>query len=192
MVLSWAVTSERVFGRLEWIVRSHLTHAECETYYFSTHGCNRLVSCFGAGPLEELAVAAACCRALMLKKSAMLWNGGCESGGGGELKWNASRKPQARVHVLTLGPPTFHQSRHYKTVRTVAPSIAMLSCWLCENPSQAFKGKPHAQREGASRHPCNPTETIAPTTVISHSRRFLNAMLFGTTKVRSSGEPNRS
>jgi hypothetical protein len=41
-------------------------------YYFSTHGCRRLDSCFVDGALEELASAAASLRARMSKKLAML------------------------------------------------------------------------------------------------------------------------
>lgn len=55
MVLSCAVTSVRVLGR-----------------YFSTHGCNRFVSCFTVGALDELAAAAAACRALISKKLAIV------------------------------------------------------------------------------------------------------------------------
>ena len=41
-----------------------------ESYYFSTHGCNLVVSSFGVGSLEEEAplAAAAAARALLLKK----------------------------------------------------------------------------------------------------------------------------
>ena len=41
-------------------------------YYFSTHGCNLVVSSFGAAvDLEELALFAAACRALRSKKLAI-------------------------------------------------------------------------------------------------------------------------
>lgn len=44
-----------------------------KTHYFSTHGCNRFVSCFAVGALDELAVAAAAaCRALISKKLAIV------------------------------------------------------------------------------------------------------------------------
>jgi hypothetical protein len=42
-----------------------------KTHYFSTHGCNRFVSCFTVGALDELAAAAAC-RALISKKLAIM------------------------------------------------------------------------------------------------------------------------
>lgn len=78
MVLSWAVTSERVLGRL-WV--GHVSTALWWSvvrvqvgvvYYFSTHGCSRFDSCLEVGALEELACAACCCRAFRLKKSAMV------------------------------------------------------------------------------------------------------------------------
>jgi len=43
-----------------------------KTHYFSTHGCNRFVSCFAVGALDELAAAAAACRALISKKLAIV------------------------------------------------------------------------------------------------------------------------
>lgn len=44
-----------------------------ETHYFSTHGCNRFVSCFTVGALDEpAAAAAAACRALISKKLAIV------------------------------------------------------------------------------------------------------------------------
>jgi hypothetical protein len=46
-------------------------------YYFSTQGCRRFGSCFVVGAFDELAVAAACCRAFMLKKSAIAACCGC-------------------------------------------------------------------------------------------------------------------
>ena len=74
MVLSCAVTSERVFGRLQAIVSiCCMWIAMMETlYYFSTHGCRRSGCCFVFGAFDELAWAAACCRALRLKKSAIV------------------------------------------------------------------------------------------------------------------------
>ena len=42
-----------------------------ELYYFSTHGWRRFDSCLLVGVFDELACAAACCRAFKLKKSAM-------------------------------------------------------------------------------------------------------------------------
>ena len=50
-------------GRCVQVVRS---------YYFSTHGCMRLDSCLVVGAFDELAFAAACCRAFTLKKSAIV------------------------------------------------------------------------------------------------------------------------
>jgi hypothetical protein len=50
-------------------------HRDC--YYFSTHGCRRFGSCFVVGAFDELACAAACCRAFMLKKSAIAACCGC-------------------------------------------------------------------------------------------------------------------
>jgi hypothetical protein len=75
MVLSCAVTSESVFGRLHTGQESSISMCYASrTYYFSTHGCSRFVSFFVTGAFEELVCAAAACRALTLKKSAMLWN----------------------------------------------------------------------------------------------------------------------
>jgi hypothetical protein len=66
-VWSWAATSESVFGRLMRVSRGiHLDREKA--YYFSTHGCRRLGSCFDVAALEELADAAAACRARMSKK----------------------------------------------------------------------------------------------------------------------------
>lgn len=65
IVLSCAVTSERVLGR-----------------YFSTHGCRRAVSVVGLEDLDEEEAAAAAWRALRLKKSAMVVGvGGCRGDG---------------------------------------------------------------------------------------------------------------
>jgi hypothetical protein len=75
MVLSWAVTSERVLGRLEGsllALNGVVWRGAVKTYYFSTHGCMRLGSCFVVGAFEELAFAALACRAFMLKKSAIV------------------------------------------------------------------------------------------------------------------------
>lgn len=74
MVLSWAVTSERVLGRLEGLLVLGLNGVFgcCGSHYFSTHGCMRLDSCFVVGAFEELALAALACRAFMLKKSAIV------------------------------------------------------------------------------------------------------------------------
>jgi hypothetical protein len=69
-----------------------------KAHYFSTHGCKRLGSCLLEGVLEELACAAACCRAFRLKKSAMMSScGGLEVAGiTTKLKWNADA---TRSHV---------------------------------------------------------------------------------------------
>jgi hypothetical protein len=79
IVLSWAVTSESVLGRLGGCVSAVMERAMgwMGCYYFSTHGCRRFGSCFVVGTFKELAVAAACCRAFMLKKSAMAACCGC-------------------------------------------------------------------------------------------------------------------
>jgi hypothetical protein len=71
-VLSWAVTSSRVFGRLVELV-GVIVDSTCRAHYFSTHGCSRFGPCFVDVPLEELASTAAAFRARMSKKDAMVW-----------------------------------------------------------------------------------------------------------------------
>lgn len=92
-----------------------------KVYYFSTHGCKRLDSCLLVGVLEELACAAACCRAFRLKKSAMVSScGGLEvvAGMTMKLKWNAVRdaisKAQANA-VTACQPITCTLSPHCTT-----------------------------------------------------------------------------
>lgn len=70
MVLSCAVTSDSVLGRLRHLLALGHRVGRCTSvYYFSTHGCRRSGCCLVVGAFEELACAAACWRALMLKKS---------------------------------------------------------------------------------------------------------------------------
>ena len=74
VVWSWAVTSERVLGRLEGV--SGWGRMDWRTDYFSTQGCWPALSGLVEVPRAELAAAAAAARALLLKKSAMVaWEG---------------------------------------------------------------------------------------------------------------------
>jgi hypothetical protein len=85
---------------------------ERSCYYFSTHGCRRSDSFLLDGALEELACAAACCRALRLKKSAMV--GSCRGwgfvcGDDVKFKWNADA---SRLHEIVHRPcEAFAQSQ---------------------------------------------------------------------------------
>jgi hypothetical protein len=79
-------------------------------YYFSTHGCKRFGSCLLVELFEELACAAACCRAFRLKKSAMLSSrGGLGVVAGMTISLSGTRANATRVHVQAR---TGHMNSH--------------------------------------------------------------------------------
>lgn len=98
-------------------------------YYFSTHGCRRFGSCFVVGALDELACAAACCRALMLKKSAIVACWGCVE---------VARRSRAKVrrvdadsrnHVIA-DRAVAHQSCHHCTSSFTKFKRNQKTCWI--------------------------------------------------------------
>lgn len=80
------------------VSQGHRVRDMAGLYYFSTHGCKRLDSCLLVGAFDELAWAAACCRAFRLKKSAMVSSGGCRKccGDDDEFKVERGRDASSR------------------------------------------------------------------------------------------------
>lgn len=107
IVLSCAVTSDSVFGRLHHLksAKSVFVKTMKAPYYFSTHGCRRLVSCLLEGAFDEPACAPFCCRALRLKKSAIVsFRGGHRSVAGTMVK--------VKVETRTRRDLTFKEVTH--------------------------------------------------------------------------------
>lgn len=80
------------------------------SYYFSTHGCMRLGSCFVVGAFDELAFAAAAWRAFTLKKSAIvMWLCCCVEVGMLNSCTTKVRRVDARprTHVFAQTMPVF-------------------------------------------------------------------------------------